>query len=192
MERQVESAIAALIPTVQHQATREAVLDDPAEFTFVVGGLRSVHRPASGARPILELQWHLAHGGRGYVRRKLAEFDRLRENDPPGTVEINTLFLEAALLQQLGDSAAASRRLDIALDALPVSRLDLLDDIRKAAGAVRAMALRAELAESSGQRDVARKWAQAVQELWAEAEPASKPLLGRMQAILQVAGRARS
>jgi tRNA A-37 threonylcarbamoyl transferase component Bud32/tetratricopeptide (TPR) repeat protein len=189
MERRVERRITALVLMAQQPATREAVFDDAASFAFVVAGLRRAQRPTSGARQILEFQWHIAHGELAMVRRRLAGLDQLRESAPPGATAMHTVFLEAALQARMGDSAAAAHRLDIALNALPASRLDLLEEIHKAAALVRAMALRAELATASGKRDVALKWALAVKELWAEGEPTVNGILASMDAVIRRANK---
>ncbi|MGQ0701855.1 MAG: protein kinase domain-containing protein [Gemmatimonadales bacterium] len=185
MERRAEESIVALVPPAQRGSARGAALDEATAFAFLVAGLRPAHRPMPGTGHILELQWRVARGDPAGARRRLAELDRMREDVPPGAIAIHVLFLEASLLVLMGDSVAAVRRLDLALGALPESRLDLLEGFPKPAALVRAMALRASLAAASGQREEALYWAAAVNALWSGAEPAVSGLLNRMDRITE-------
>jgi hypothetical protein len=51
------------------------------------------------------------------------------------------------------------------------------------------MALRAQLAGRSGQRDVARFWAQGVIDLWRDADPELQAVVDSMKTIVQRASR---
>jgi hypothetical protein len=57
------------------------------------------------------------------------------------------------------------------------------DDPTEAAGLVRAMALRAELAARAGDRSTARQWAEPVTILWLDADPELRPVVDRMRAL---------
>jgi hypothetical protein len=82
-----------------------------------------------------------------------------------------------------GDTASAIQNLDIALGALPSLSSASLRDIATAAAAVRAMALRAELAATSRDPQTARRWASAVVALWSGADPPLQPVVGRMRIV---------
>jgi hypothetical protein len=141
-----------------------------------------VHRPNSG-HYLMDLQWTLARGDTATVRRQWTEAQRARRNQRPGDVTIDGTLLEASLLLELRDTAAAVELLDRSLEALPTLGLDLIGQMPQAAGLVRAMALRAELAERVGDRTTASRWALAVIVLWADADAPLQPLVDRMRAV---------
>jgi hypothetical protein len=89
----------------------------------------------------------------------------------------------------VGDAAAAARELDASLTALPALGPYLLDYVQDAAFLVRAMALRSDLAAKAGDERTARRWAAAVAELWAGADPALQGEVARMRR--RAAGRGR-
>ena len=69
-------------------------------------------------------------------------------------------------MTQLGDSTAAAAFLDLSLSALPTQRTALLTETPQAAGLIRAMALRAELADAAGDAATARRWGRSCGTLW--------------------------
>jgi hypothetical protein len=107
----------------------------------------------------------------------------------PGSVAADATFVEAWLMTQLGDSTAAAAFLDLTLSALPTQRTALLTETPQAAGLVRAMALRAELADAAGDAATARRWGEAVSTLWRDAEPSLHPLVQRMRSLAGPSGR---
>jgi tetratricopeptide (TPR) repeat protein len=153
----------------------------------------SLATPCLGAEPLLGV----SDGGdrlvimqqayaRGDTRAVRAYFDSLRvarAGGRPGDVAIDYTFLEAWLLTQIGDSAAATRQLDRTLDALPTLGTYLLSQPTQAAGLVRAMILRAELANAAGDRAHGRQWANAVATIWRNADPELQPFVKRMRSI---------
>ena len=63
--------------------------------------------------------------------------------------------------------------LDRSLEAIATYPPSLLTDPAQPAGLVRAMALRAELADAGGDADAARRWSSSVQAVWLSAERTS-------------------
>ena len=159
-----------------------AALDVPAMMNYPVLGLSAMHREQSGFY-LLDLQTALARGDTATVRRRWNETQQARRNQRPGDVAIDGTLLEASLLLELGDTAAATDLLDGSLEALPTLGLDLLGQMSQAAGLVRAMALRAELADRAHDTATATRWAQAVTELWSDADAPLAPLVQRMRAL---------
>jgi hypothetical protein len=100
-------------------------------------------------------------------------------------VAIDATYQEAYLELGLGDTLAAIRRLDGALTALPTLGTDLVTEVPQAAGLVRSMALRAELAAARGDRDRTQWWAQAALALWSGGDAAVAPVLRRLRALLK-------
>jgi hypothetical protein len=101
----------------------------------------------------------------------------------PGEVALQNVYHEAWLLLQLGDSTAAADYLDRSLAALQALRTSVVSEGPQAASLVRAMALRAELADRAGQDAVAREWATHVVELWQDGDAFVRPLVDRMRGI---------
>jgi hypothetical protein len=136
-----------------------------------------------GGHPLIPALESLRWGDIPSARKQLAELHSRRGQLLPGAVAADATFVEAWLMVQLGDSATASAFLDRTLGALPTQRTALLDETPQAAGLVRAMALRAELAAASGDSTSAGHWARAVATLWSNAEPALQPVVRRMHAL---------
>jgi hypothetical protein len=181
IERLVTSYVEPL--SGRREQVRHAALDVAAVQSFPVAGLSTVHRPDSHYY-LMDLQWAVAHLDTAGARRQWVEVQRTRRNQRPGDVAIDGTFLEASLLLALGDTAAATDLLDGSLEALPTLGLDVIGQLPQAAGLVRAMALRADLADRAHDRDTAARWARAVTILWADADAPLAPLVGRMRTIV--------
>jgi serine/threonine protein kinase/tetratricopeptide (TPR) repeat protein len=146
--------------------------------------LPAAARPAlRGGHPLIPALEAQRRGDTASAREQLAELHSRRRQLLPGAVAADATFVEAWLMVQLGDSAAAVEFLDRTLGALPTQRTALLDETPQAAGLVRAMALRAELAAASGDSTSAGRWARAVATLWSSAEPSLQPVARRMQLL---------
>ncbi len=120
---------------------------------------------------LLALQAAYRRGDTALVRSRLQALAGARRHRPPGTVAPDFALQEAQLYLALGDSTAAVARLDELLAGLASQGRDLFNQTLQAGALVRAMALRARLAEQFGQHDVARRWAASVLRLWRGAEP---------------------
>jgi len=95
---------------------------------------------------------------------------RVREGSRPGEVSLDGTYLESWVVLSVGDTASAVRHLDRSLSALEGLGTHLVSEPAQAAGLVRAMALRAELAAVAGNDRTARLWAQPVVVLWQDVE----------------------
>jgi hypothetical protein len=119
------------------------------------------------------------------VRAEFDSLNKLRENDRPGDVSPDVMYQEGWLLAALGDTGTAIRKLDLSLSALPIWGPLILDNVPQAAGIVRAMMLRADLAHARGDASTAQKWASAASTLWINADRALQPDVKRMQSMAQ-------
>jgi hypothetical protein len=149
-------------------------------FPALPAPLRPVLR---GGHPLVPALAAFRRGDLGTARASLAELHGRRRFLLPGSVAADATFVEAWLMVQLGDSGAAADFLDRTLAALPTQRTALLDETPQAAGLVRAMALRAELATASGDGALASRWASAVATLWSDAEPPLQAIVTRMRTL---------
>ena len=174
----------------------ESHYPDPAERTRVLNAL--IWRPLSQAAPCLEpsvlagvvsndrllrLQQTFDSAGAGAFREGFDSLVTARRGLRPGDVAIDYTFHEASLLASAGDTTYAARYLDRTLLALPTLGTYLLTQPSQAAGLVRAMALRAELAHAQGETNLARRWSGAVLALWKDADPELQARVNEMRVL---------
>ncbi|MEP6689620.1 MAG: serine/threonine-protein kinase [Gemmatimonadaceae bacterium] len=177
--RRLDAVIQGLVAPAQRATVREALLWQPVDIAFPA--LREVNLPSEGGY-VADMRRAALRHDRIKVRARYEELERQRAPLRPGDVAIDASLQEAAILLAVGDSAAAVERLDAALATLPVLQLSF-DQPAAPGSLVRAMALRAELADHAGDRQTAARWARAVTVLWANADPALQPVVQRMRAI---------
>jgi tetratricopeptide (TPR) repeat protein len=188
VERRITSLVASWIEPQRQAAALQAALHEPAMLAFPQLGAREAHARQAGASYLLRLQRLLARDPAA-VRIELAQIDSSRGVLRAGDVASEIVYQEAWLLVAVGDTAAAVQRLDRSLTALPGLGTALLDQVPQAAGLVRAMALRAELAAAGGDTATAERWASAVNALWRDADPELGAIVARMTAITSGKGR---
>jgi eukaryotic-like serine/threonine-protein kinase len=182
VERRVTRLVVSWVEPRRQAAARRAALSDPAMLAFPQLGAREAHAGRGGGNYLLELQASLARNPAA-VRTGIASLDSSRGDLRSGDVAIENVYQEAWLLLAVGDTAAALGRLDRSLTALPALGTALLDQVPQAAGLVRAMALRAELAAAAGDGTAAARWARAVTALWRGADPDLGAVVTRMDAL---------
>jgi tetratricopeptide (TPR) repeat protein len=183
VERRVTRLVASWVEPQRQAAARRAALSDPAMLAFPQLGAREAHAGRVGGNYLLELQRSLVRDPAA-VRAGIARLDSSRGDLRPGDVAIEIVYQEAWLLVAVGDTAAAVERLDRSLNALPALGTALLEQVPQAAGLVRAMALRAELAAATGDWTTAPRWARAVTALWRDADPDLGAVVARMAALV--------
>jgi hypothetical protein len=188
VERRITGLVASWIEPQRQAAALQAALHEPAMLAFPQLGAREAHSRQAGGNYLLRLQRLLARDPAA-VRIELAEIDSSRGDLRAGDVASEIVYQEAWLLVAVGDTAAAVQRLDRSLTAIPALGTALLDQVPQAAGLVRVMALRAELAAASGDAGTAARWARAVIALWRDADPELGAVVARMTAIASGGGR---
>ncbi|MGH7652229.1 MAG: protein kinase domain-containing protein [Gemmatimonadaceae bacterium] len=186
MERiagRVDSLVEIYVAQSQQESVRGALTEQawsmavPCRPTFAL-------RVKSPVDRLLRMQQAFARGQLSIVRAQFDTLAKLRENDRPGDVSPDVTYQEAWLLAAMGDTAGAVRKLDLSLGALPTMRNTLLDYVPQAAGLVRAMILRANLAQATNDTIAARRWAAAVATLWSRADSPLQPTVRRMRSIM--------
>jgi hypothetical protein len=105
------------------------------------------------------------------AREMLVAAARERTGRRPGDTSADYVFQEAWLRTQVGDTAAAVGSLDAALGALPTFAATSFFDLGVVGSFARMIGLRAEIAAKSGDVKTARRWADALSQLWASADP---------------------
>ena len=132
-------------------------------------------------QPLLAAEAALMHSDTAAVLRILHGIQEGRVAFALPDLGIDALYPESSLLSVIGREREAITWIDPTLRRLRVSP-PLADPIA-AASLVRAMALRAELAERVGDHRTAALWASAVVELWADADDFLQPLVARMRRL---------
>jgi hypothetical protein len=86
-----------------------------------------------------------------------------------------------------GDTAEATRELDDFLRTIPALDPAFLADVSDVALVVRSLALRADLAETHGDRATAHESARAVVSLWSGADSSLSDVMARMNRVVDTA-----
>jgi hypothetical protein len=187
----VDRIVSAEVPPAFRDEARFALRDVPARMSFADLGPSDIQRPTAGGQYLLELQYTITRADTAAVRSRLDELQatrmrgRVAAEDVPSDVTLD----EVRLLLALGDTTMATRLLDAHLSALPRLPSTLTSRVLVAGALVRAMELRSELAARAGETDTARRWGQAVQTLWSEADPELRERVRRLRTILERGAR---
>ena len=100
----------------------------------------------------------------------------------PGDISPDYIFQDAWLRATLGDTAGAAAKLDAELESLPVFSAAAIGDPANAAAFARSMLLRSDIAAKRGERNIAHRWALALDALWGSADPALRAEAERIKA----------
>ena len=175
LERQVAATIDNAVPAAAQQQARMQWLARAAELAFPDVPLPSITRLAGRGDHIVDAQADYVRGDTAAVRRRFATLRAARRTTPPASVTLDGLYPEAALLAALGDQTAAIGWLDSTLNVLAGTEPGVFADPARAGAFVRAIVLRAELADRAQDREAAAQWAQVVPTLWSDADPFLRP-----------------
>ena len=181
LERGTDSTINALIPAASRRSVRKELLGRALGMEFPVVRSRALSSGEFSDKPLLAAEAALMDGDTAAVVRVLHGIQDARFAFALPDLGIDALYPEASLLADIGREQEAIAWIDPTLRRLRVS--PPLADPVAAASLVRAMALRAELAECTGDHRTAALWAAAVTELWANADQFMQPLVARMRRL---------
>lgn len=158
-----------------------ATLDRAARLTFPVLGADDAHRSTTPIVPLMEMQRMLWRGNTDGLKEALAELDRSQFGTKPTDMAADGILTEVQLFLAVRDTVRATRLLDRYLNDLKGVPSSHFRQPYQPVSIVRLMALRAELAERRQDRDVARKWARAVVDLWRKGDTQLDPTLRHMR-----------
>jgi serine/threonine protein kinase/tetratricopeptide (TPR) repeat protein len=150
-------------------------------------GMASLKIPNAIDKP-LRMQQALARHDPHLLKVLLDSATAVTRTQRPSDLSLDYAYQLSWIRVASGDTASAIQYLDIALGALPSLSSGSLRDIAPAAAAVRAMALRADLAAQKDPQ-TARRWASAVVALWGGADPPLRPVVGRMRSLAGITNR---
>lgn len=184
LEETIESSIAGL-PEGLHDAIRAGWLMRAALLAFPDVRLRTLTtaaRTLPSQNPQASLLIQLT-GDPEVLRARLRSMARGRSSFRSADLKMEGLLPGAAALASIGDTREAIDWLDPTLGALRLSASSNLADAVQTGTLVRAMVLRARLAERVGDAATARRWARAVVTLWSRADPFLQPVVRDMQRL---------
>ena len=177
IERRLLHDIAKNLDPSAAAEARAQWLAFPATLAFPAHQFASLESLAATGDRLLDAQVAFLHGDSSVAIRALREMRSERQGVPPADLTIDALYLEAWLWASLGYSQVAADWLDPTLNALPETSSRLLAEVFHAGPLVRAMALRARLANALGDQSTARRWARVVTTLWSTADEFLRPEL---------------
>jgi serine/threonine protein kinase len=166
-------------------AWRRGILSRSLMLAAPVVGPEPVVKVGRTADPHINALAAFSQGESNRARFVLDSLARIRGGYAPSELSMDIVYLESWLRAQLGDTAIATRMLDDALNGLSGGEPGVLKNLDQdlAAPLVRVMALRAELAAKAGQKDVAKKWADAVLLLWGHGDAIVKSTVDKARAL---------
>ena len=151
-------------------------------------GMASLQIPAT-TNKVLRMQQALARRDSRSLKALLDSATAVTRMQRPSDLSLDYTYQLSWIRVASGDTASAIKYLDIALGALPSLSSGSLRDIAPAAAAVRAMALRAELAAATNDSQTAQRWASAVVALWGGADLPLKPVVERMRSLAGITNK---
>jgi serine/threonine-protein kinase len=162
---------------------RAAVLSYPTQSGSVYSDTAAIRYP------LFETFRAWLRADTAFVLKQILGWREARRSIPAGDVQVDALLPETLLMIAAVGPSDAVQWMDPTLAALRFSsQMNFLDPIR-AAALVRAMALRADLANQLGDHATAAVWARAVAELWENCDPDLRPVRDRMRRLTrQTAG----
>ena len=188
IEHRLDDALAHFIAETQLRQARIAVKARPLSMLGPCTAGRASLGIDAGTNRLLNLQQAFAHNDSRLLASLLDKASEDARTQRPGDISLEHTYQVAWLRAASGDTAGAETQLDRALGALPSLNAVSLRDAASAAAAGRAMVLRAGLANAKGEIDDQRKWASAVVNLWATADPPLQPTVAKMRKLAAASG----
>lgn len=165
---EAEAALARLVDAWIEPGERAkvlaAVLNGPRRMSFNQARVRAA--PLEMPDFVVEMQQMLVRGDAASARARLAALAQGRGARRAGDLTLDFTYPEAELHLALGDTARALEELDRALLGLEAVLPSVLNRVEQTGGLLRAMRLRAQLAEARGDTATATRWRTALATLW--------------------------
>jgi predicted Ser/Thr protein kinase len=187
-EQQVDAAITTAIPGPLQNRARMRWLGRPAALGFPHYQFKSFEKLVNTGNYLVDAEAASLRRDTAAVRRIFADLKNVRRLIPAADVTLDALYPEAWLLGSFGGDHAAAAWLDPTLGALRATQPEKFVDPANAAALVQAMALRAEIADRTGDSVTAKRWARAVIILWPDADQFLQPVVHKMERIAGLVG----
>jgi len=183
LARRVREALGPSMDEETRFRAREMWLQLPVLVGFPVYQFPDVTSFATGNGWLLAADAAFLRGDTAAAWQALAPARRTRPAGQPNQTTVDMGYGTAWMMAALGRPEAAAAYLDKILTALPTTQPQFFLQVYQAGPLVRAMALRAELANRLGDRESAGRWATAVTTLWSGADDFLQPLVKRMEVL---------
>ncbi|MEO5814413.1 MAG: serine/threonine-protein kinase [Gemmatimonadaceae bacterium] len=167
----------------QRGSARRGMLMRPAQFSVGCLGPASTIELGDSVSSIMRAVQALGASDAKRSRFLLDSLQNWRKMLRPGEISLDHTLTEAWLAATLGDTAGATRQLDLTLTALPTLSSYVVFEPGMAAAVGRSMVYRAELASARGDAVTAALWAGRVLTLWSHSDPSLAPTLARMKSL---------
>ena len=182
LQKRVTVLLDSYVSDAQRDAARRGLTMRPAQFAVGCDGA-STTLGLSDPTPTVQALQTFARGDRQRARSQLDSMQRARHQLRPGDFALDYTITEAWLRVALGDTASATRQLDLTLTALPTLSPFIVYEPGMAAAVGRAMVYRAQLAAKRRDPGTAALWASRVLTLWAKADQSLAPTLTQMRSL---------
>ncbi len=189
LERRLDDQLTLYVAETEQEKLAPLLKARPTSMLAPCTAGRSSLRVRSPGNKLLAMQQALASSDTATLRSLLAAVSEDARTQRPGDIALDFTFQVAWLRAASGDTSGATRQLDRVLGSLSTLSAVSVREAASAAAAHRAMALRAELAARRGESNERRKWARAVVDLLAGADPPLQPIVARMRALAALAPR---
>lgn len=164
----------------QRDVMHAATLERASRYLFFTTGPDDTHHSSRPTSELIMAQRDLLRRDTAAVRSRLVNLGRIRQGWWPGEAAVDGTLTEVQLYLALGDTATAKRNMDALLAALWTITPYQFNQAYQAAALVRIMALRVELAHRDNDERTARRWGQAVKQIWRYSDRDLKPLRSKM------------
>jgi len=183
LERRLDDQLAHYVAEDQQAQVTSSVKARPLSMLSSCTGARSSLEIRSPGTKLLKMQQALAKSDFTTLKSLMVATATDSRTQRPGNVALDFAYQFAWLRAASGDTVGAAQQLDRALGSLPSLSAASVREVASAAAAGRAMALRANIAAARGEVDERRKWARALVDLWATADPPLQPVVARMRSL---------
>jgi hypothetical protein len=183
LEARLDSLIRVALPVATQRTALFRAFVRPASVAFPNYRFASMDSLVPSGAYLIRMLNAWSRGDSVVIQREFRNLRATRQWWSSFDAKIDAVMPETWLLAQAGDAQGAIDWLDPVLTSLrATSPLDLVDEIRPGT-LVRAMALRADLAERVGNHSSARQWASTVVQLWSDADEFLQPTVQRMRRL---------
>ena len=183
LHKRVDALLESYVNPSQRVDARRGLLQRPTQFAVGCTGAAPSLELSGELSPLMLAVQALARGEARHARAQLDSMQASRSLVRPGEISLDWTLAEAWLRAALGDTAAATRHLDLTLTALPTLTPYVVFEPGMAASVGRTMVYRAELAARRGDAGTAALWAGRVLTLWAHSDPSLAPTMARMKLL---------
>jgi len=182
LRRTLDTLLESYSQPVRRAQVRRDLMTRPMSLAYPCFGARAFDG-LPRALPLDAAQRAAAGGDRRRAAALLDSTEAARNVFLPGEVALDFVVQEARLRASIGDTAAAIRRLDRVLRALPTLSQFAVREEAQAAAIGRAFLLRAELARGVGDAAQQQLWARQALLVWRHADPSLAPAIERLRSL---------